>query len=331
MLTDSPHVHTQAAQRHAAFRPALEAAQAALQQWLTASCAAPEARNVRAALQTHTAEHPANPPSNGAQPPMAGVQGRAPIAAPAEAGKAGSRHLAAIDAGGAAQQTELDFAALGHMKAVVQPMLTWDSPDIASARHDRRSASSTTVGSRAAEQQEDYDVPHESGESVTHGGSVSKFEDEGVGPPRRCNLYDMMVHNDDGEDAVALAHEVLRQAPSLPQPLLRGSKTCVGPKNAREFVLTLNAPALPPQHARLAVGARASRLLALTAGPCVQVHVVLPRRSSFVMSDITRLRPLISGTPVLIFSGNHPLRSLESWLARCVKARAEPHKPSIRC
>ena len=215
----------QAARRHATFRPALEAAQAALQQWLKARCATAASRTLAAALRLHCVDYSVGvPPTRPARPIITGAEDRVVgdvAAAESVRGAGGLSAACDSNSGAAAPPAELDFAALGHMKQAVRPMLSWDAAGITAAQHGQSSAASVMARSCRAEEQQDDDLGQVLATNATHGATVGSFAGSEL---QRCNLYDVLVHNDGAEDAVALAHEVLRQAPVASRTLLCGRR-----------------------------------------------------------------------------------------------------------
>ena len=175
------------------------------------------------------------PPARLPQPTTTCASGRVPAGDAEPPGTAhGATGLSA--AGGtigvaAASRIELDFAALGHMKRAMRPTLSWESPGSTAAWRGQSSAASITAGSCGAAERENDDVRQESATNAAHGAATGALGVTGGSEQQqRCNLYDVMVHNDGGEDAVALAHEVLRQAPVVSCNLyLRPGKPATAP------------------------------------------------------------------------------------------------------
>ena len=176
-------------------------------------------------------------------------------AEPAEAVDTAISHSPAVKkhSGTSASDLELDFASLGHMKEAVQPMLSWESLGITVARRNGSSGAAVAASGCAAEQQREAgDVsPAPAARAVRGDTAAGRLRGAGGSDARRCNLYDVMVHNADGEDATALAHEVLRQAPPHPHPLIAGFSTCVGPRAAYSICKPLRRMLLQGLHGTL--------------------------------------------------------------------------------
>ena len=221
----------QAARRHAAFRPALIAAEAALQQWLAESCGSGTRRTVREALRPTQS----GPGPQSLQPEIACQ----PTAVSSE-DEAGAVKLRQAVADGIIQseqavrlsrramnEDQLNFAALGHMKAAVRPTLTWEATSVLTvSRPSQASGDSHMSGfgsaMRAAENGSPEPASASAGLNGEHdprcGGCGGGGDGGGGGV--RSKLYDVLVRNEGDVDAVALAHEVLRQALQRPAPAI---------------------------------------------------------------------------------------------------------------
>ena len=212
MLCDAALRCAQAAQRHAAFRPTLVAAQAALQLWLTASCGTAAPRTIEAALRSRSRVLSAGGPPDGT--PQATTEAVGSVTGSAmPPGSAGACQAAETGSNANESLPELDFAALGHMKQAVRPMLTREPEGIVAALHGRGCAAPTAMGSPVDTEAEDvHEAP--AAHAACGDAAVGRLECQGDGHLRQCNLYDVVMCNDGDTDGVAQAHEVLRQAPS---------------------------------------------------------------------------------------------------------------------
>ena len=217
MLLHITAVCMQAAQRHAAFRPALTAAEAALQRWLHGSCALGSLRTIRQALQYMLTE----PPDEASRGTSRLTVARGSVAT----GTAGQTQHALngalqSDQGADASRTaghhgQLDFAALRHMKGTVRPTLSWEATSHIVSRPSNMAADSHASGSSSAKRaQNGLSAP-----SLARGNRAAEESVQGRSHTAggRCKLYDVLVCNDGDTDALAVAHEVLRQA-LLPEP-----------------------------------------------------------------------------------------------------------------